>query len=58
LNALEIDPNVVECNFNLGLAYKAIKKRSKAIQYFQKCLSINKNYSSAEQQLDRIMKGE
>ena len=42
--ANSINPNLPELNNNLGLVYLNLNEIEKAIKYFQKAISLNKNY--------------
>ena len=42
--AHSIKPNLPELNNNLGLVYLNLNEIEKAIKYFQKAISLNKNY--------------
>ena len=45
--ALEIYPNNFELNFKLGLVYNVLGKLNESINYYQKSVSINPNFSPA-----------
>ncbi|MCX7994653.1 MAG: tetratricopeptide repeat protein [candidate division WOR-3 bacterium] len=43
--------------YNLGIAYEALNDRDKAINAFRQALSLDPNFQSAREHLDRLIKG-
>lgn len=60
LQALSIDPDDMEANYQLGYLYAAKKKKDKALPYIQRILKSGKthpNVQSAEALMDHLNKG-
>jgi protein O-GlcNAc transferase len=47
LNAIRLNPNDPDINFNLGVLSGSANEYSKAISFYSKCIEINHNYANA-----------
>ncbi len=43
--------------YNLGIAYEALNERDKAIISFRQAISLDPNFESAQEHLDKLIKG-
>lgn len=54
--SLDLQPNAIEVNFNLGLALLAQEKNSDALFYFKKAAELNPSYAAAYFQMGNVYK--
>ncbi|MEO0129273.1 MAG: tetratricopeptide repeat protein [candidate division WOR-3 bacterium] len=50
----KLDPKLY---YNFGIAYEALNEKDKAINAFRQSLSLDANFKSAQEHLDRLVKG-
>ncbi|MEO0164820.1 MAG: tetratricopeptide repeat protein [candidate division WOR-3 bacterium] len=43
--------------YNLGIAQEALNNRDEAIKFFRQALSLDPNFTSAQEHLDKLIKG-
>ena len=51
---LEINPNHLNANNNLGIIFEKLDQSKKAIRYFKKAIQINPDYADAYYNLGKI----
>ncbi|MBT3540299.1 MAG: tetratricopeptide repeat protein, partial [Opitutae bacterium] len=49
--AIELDPNLANAHFKLGVLYQSEQKYDLALKYFEQAVSINSTYAEAECEL-------
>lgn len=55
--AQKINSREPKLYYNLGIAYEALNDRDNAINSFRQALSLNPNIQSAQEHLERLIKG-
>lgn len=55
--AQKLNNRDVKLYYNFGIAYEALNERDKAINSFRQALSLDANLKSAQEHLDKLIKG-